>query len=1189
MQLRVLGPLQVSNGDQVWSPGGPKERRLLAILVLHLGEVVSVETLAEALWEGATPRTGVKTVQVYVTRLRAALATGRPDGDLVQTVGRGYRLALSADAVDAYAFVDLVRRARQAVDGGVPQEAERYLVDAFALWRGEPYGEFADGASFAAEAQRLAETRLAGLEVGLAAGLAVGRDAEVVAEAQALCAAYPLHEQFWVHLATGLYRCGRQADALAALRRVRAVLAEEIGADPGVELRTLEQRVLRQDPTLATPTLRGAAAAVEDEIAKAANGQPRVGEHLGARLVGERSAQRGDAATGQARPAGEAPIDPPMINLAGSANDPAGGVRPVPPVEATGQAAAAPPTRRSRRARKRTRWVAALAAAVVVAGTVTGLVAGRTDRIALAAGDVVSSLTARGKVVTQLPVGNNPTAVTAADGTVWVTNTADDTVSRIDPVHGRERARITGVGHHPSAIAVGDGTAWVVSPEDNTVTPINTTIERTVGVSVPVGQRPAGVAVGAGRVWVTNSVDNTVSVINRNDLQHVRTDSAGTGPSGIAVAGDAVWVTNAGDGTVWKLDPGTGYRLLDAKVGDDPVAVAVGASGVWVANYLSDTVTRLDPATGEPTSTIPVGPGPSGIAVTDNAVWVTADHAGQVVAIDSHTNRVTRRVAVAGAPHGIAALDDRLWLASGPSYLGHRGGLLRVRTAHMPDVEPARAGASDFVPSLTHDGLVSYAHTGGAAGATIVADLADAVPPRSGTLYVFRLRPGIRYDTGVPLRARDVRYSLERLFRVGKRGFAGDAESGFSGIVGAAACLRRPATCDLSHGVQTDDTAGTVRIRLTRPNPLFLNWLAELFDVVPYGTPLTDVARGRVPGTGPYTVTRFVSNRVELGRNPYFQPWSRAAQPDGYPDSIVVDIGPTTAATVDQLVRGQLDFVLPGDAQDLAPATVRAAALGHRLQLVGGSALVVGMAILNTRIPPFNDLRVRKALNYAVDRGELARRRMAIGEVIATTTCQVLIPGIAGYRPYCPYTAGQGSGRWLAPEMNKAHELVRESGTVGQQVTVWEPATRYDPDGAYFVEVLNALGYKAHLHLPRPDFTSYVDHVLTPGNAQLAVLAWSSAPRGDDLTQHLLCNFDSNFGGYCDPRIDRDYNRAVQLAVSDPTHANQLWADIDQRLVDAAPWVPAWNTTTIALASARVGNITPHFLYDILLDQLWVQ
>ena len=108
------------------------------------------------------------------------------------------------------------------------------------------------------------EIRLAGLEVRLAAGLAVGRDADVVAEAQALCAAHPLHEQFWVHLVTALYRCGRQADALAALRRVRALLAEEIGADPGVELRALEQRVLRQDPTLAAPTRPGGRAAAAE-------------------------------------------------------------------------------------------------------------------------------------------------------------------------------------------------------------------------------------------------------------------------------------------------------------------------------------------------------------------------------------------------------------------------------------------------------------------------------------------------------------------------------------------------------------------------------------------------------------------------------------------------------------------------------------------------------------------------------------------------------------------------------------------------------------------------------------------------------------------------------------------------------------------------------------------------------------
>ncbi len=310
MQLGVLGPLQVSSADRVWSPGGPKERRLLAILVLHLGEVVSVEALADALWEGAPPRSAVKTLQVYVTRLRAALTAGQADGDVVRTVGRGYRLTVDRDAVDAYVFVTLVRRARWALDEGAPGEAERYLVEAFALWRGEPYGEFADGGWFAAEAQRLIETRLAGLEVRLAAGLAVGGDADVVAEAQALCAAHPLHEQFWVHLVTALYRCGRQADALAALRRVRAVLAEEIGADPGVELRTLEQRVLRQDPTLAAPAHPHGAAPLPAEL------DPAAGRYSAGRRSSRGWTRRGPTSLGagragcwssRARPAAGAP------------------------------------------------------------------------------------------------------------------------------------------------------------------------------------------------------------------------------------------------------------------------------------------------------------------------------------------------------------------------------------------------------------------------------------------------------------------------------------------------------------------------------------------------------------------------------------------------------------------------------------------------------------------------------------------------------------------------------------------------------------------------------------------------------------------------------------------------------------------------------------------------------------------
>jgi YVTN family beta-propeller protein len=1362
VQLRVLGPLQVSSGDRVWSPGGPKERRLLAILVLHLGEVVSVDALAEALWEGAAPRSAVKTVQVYMTRLRAALAAGDPDGDLVQTVGRGYRLALPAGAVDAYAFVTLVRRARRAVDEGAPQQAERHLVDAFALWRGEPYGEFADGAAFAAEAQRLAEIRLAGLEVRLAAGLACGRDADVVAEAQALCAAHPLHEQFWVHLVTALYRCGRQADALAALRRVRALLAEEIGADPGAELRILEQRVLRQDPTLATPAHPGPAAplppeldpagrplfgraaelawleeawadvsqggrsrllviagpagrgrtrlaaefaarlhargipvhyarvepglavlddlddqsvaqlaaglpdgptlcvatydpatatpalrralqaaaheervlaplgradiaqivarvagpvdaAAEEEIVLAAHGRPGEAERLAARLVEQRAARPVVAAVEPAGPAREALVGPEMTQLGVPVDGGAHTVRPPPsttglaapvaavhaapttPVAVDEQAAAtAPATPHPGRLHARMRWVAVLAAAVLVAAAAaTGVVTARGHRIVLAAGNVVSSLTTAGRVTGQLPVGDNPTAVTAADGTVWVTNTDGDTVSRIDPIHGRELARIADVGHHPAAVAVDNGTAWVVSPDENTLTAINTTAEKAVE-TVLVGQHPSGVAVGAGAVWVTNSIDNNISKIDPDDPHRTWTFPAGTGPTGIAVSDGAVWVTNVGDGTVWKLDPATGSPLLVAKVGLDPTAVAVGSSGVWVANSLDDTVTHLDPTTGQVIVTVKVGAGPSGVAVTDNAVWVTTEYAGKVVKIDPSAGAVTGTFAVAGAPHGIAAAGGRLWLASGPSYLGHRGGELRVFATEVTDLEPSHlwrtAPGAAVIVQATSDGLVSYAHASGVAGGIVVPDLADALPTPGRTEYLFHLRPGIRFSTGKLVTPSDVRYSIERDFRAGW--------ISLPDVVGADACIRKPATCDLSQGIKTDDRKGTVRIRLTRPNPRFLYALAENTLVVPTGTPLTGRSHGPVPGTGPYSVTRFIpGRRVELQRNPYFHQWSRAAQPDGYPDSIGVDVGTATAAAVGQVARDELDFIPPFDAADLPAAVVRTAARGVRLQLYDAPDLIVGVAILNTRLPPFNDVRVRKALNYAVDRKELVRRRMAIGTINATPACQVLIPGIGGYRPYCPYTVSPGSGHWLTPDFATAKELVRQSGTAGQAVTVWEPSTHDDPDGAYFVEVLTALGYKAHLHKPRPDFGTYIEEVLTPGKAQLAVLAWSSTPRGDDLVQHLLCrsfdakhnNFDSNFGGFCDRRIDQAYDAALRLALTDGTAANNIWAQVDRQLVDAAPWVPAWNVSTPALASPRVGNITRHFFFSVLLDQLWVR
>ena len=972
----------------------------------------------------------------------------------------------------------------------------------------------------------------------------------------------------------------------------------------------------RADIARIVARVAGPNAAEADEIVLAAQGRPGVAERLATRLVEQRSAQRVVAAVEQADPAGETPAGPKVTRPDVPVDGPGptevappsttGLPTPIPPVEVESSspvaveeppAAAVPATPRSGRRRKRMRWVAALVAGVLVAAAAAaGVVTARGHGIVLSAGNVVSALNAAGGVLSQLPVGKNPTAITAADGTLWVINTDEDSVSRIDPINGRERVRITGVGHHPAAVAVDNGTAWVVSSDDNVVTAINTTVEKVVE-TVRVGQHPSGVAVGADAVWVTNSIDNTISKIDPNDPQRMRTFPAGTGPTGVAVSDGAVWLTNVGDGTVWKLDPVTGRQLLVTNVGLDPTAIAVGPSGVWVTNSLDDTVTHLDPTSGHVIATVNVGGGPSGIAVTGTAVWVTTEYAGQVVKINPGTGTVTGRFAVAGAPHGIAPLGDRLWLASGPSYQGHRGGELRVFVTEVTDLEPSHLvfsppGAAVIVQA-TSDGLVSYAHAAGVAGGIIVPDLADALPAPGGTEYYFHLRRGVRFSTGQLLRAGDVRSSIERFFSA----WAPAGSAPLPDVVGGDACMRKPATCDLSKGIQTDDKAGTVRIRLTRPNPRLLYDLAENILVVPTGTPLTARSHGPVPGTGPYMVKQFMPGRqIELRRNPYFREWFRAAQPDGYPDTIIVDVGAATAAAraaaIGQIARGELDFI-PFDAADLPAAVVHSAARSGRVQFYDVPDLSVGIAILNTRLPPFNDIRVRKALNYAVDRDELAKRRMAVGSVKATPTCQVLIPGIGGYRPYCPYTVNPDSGQWRAPDLSTARDLVRRSRTAGQEVTIWEPSTHYDPDGSYFVQVLTALGYRAHLHTPSPSFPSYVEDVLTRGQAQLAMLAWSSTPRGDDLVQHLLCprhnDSNSNFGGYCDPRIDKEYDTALRLSLNNGTLANDQWARIDRQLVDAAPWVPAWNVSTPALASPRVGNINPHFFFAVPLDQLWVR
>ncbi len=231
MEFRILGPLDVIEGDRVVDVAGAKHRALLAMLVLHPNEVVSLERLIDALWEDEPPETAQKALQVYVSQLRKALGKDR-----VLTQAPGYRLRVEADELDLSRFQRFMEEGR--------------AKEALAVWRGPPLAEFASERFAQSEISRLEELRLACIEQRIDNDLGSGHDAELVGELEALVARHPLRERLRAQLMLALYRSGRQAEALAAYQSGRHTLVEELGLEPGRSLRELERAILEQDRSL---------------------------------------------------------------------------------------------------------------------------------------------------------------------------------------------------------------------------------------------------------------------------------------------------------------------------------------------------------------------------------------------------------------------------------------------------------------------------------------------------------------------------------------------------------------------------------------------------------------------------------------------------------------------------------------------------------------------------------------------------------------------------------------------------------------------------------------------------------------------------------------------------------------------------------------------------------------------------
>jgi DNA-binding SARP family transcriptional activator len=270
MLCRLLGPLEVRAGDNWAGIGAPKWRALLAVLVLRAGQVVSTGQLADELWGASPPKGARKLISGYAARLRQLI--GDPDGRVLVTTPPGYRLLVDPGDLDASQFERLVTASRAALDQSSTQDAVDLVGEALALWRGPALADVPPGPLVAAEAARLDELRLDALELRAQARIDSGRVADLVAELRQLTIEYPLRERFWHQLMRALELGGRPAEALEAYARVQAILADELGADPGPGLQQLHRRLLSGGAaapavtTAAQPPMADAARAVPRQL-----------------------------------------------------------------------------------------------------------------------------------------------------------------------------------------------------------------------------------------------------------------------------------------------------------------------------------------------------------------------------------------------------------------------------------------------------------------------------------------------------------------------------------------------------------------------------------------------------------------------------------------------------------------------------------------------------------------------------------------------------------------------------------------------------------------------------------------------------------------------------------------------------------------------------------------------------------
>lgn len=937
LDFRVLGPLEAFGTDgRAIDLGGRQQQLVLAVLLVNRNAVVSVDRLIDALWGESSPPRAAKNIQVHVSRLRRALQDPSSHDRPQEGILRTRGNGYILELQQGQLDVDRFER--------LVEEARR------ALAADEP--EHAGG---------------------------------VLEEALALWRGPPLADFAYDSFAQG---------EIARLEELRLAALEEsfeaalvVGRHP--ELISDLQRLAAEHPL--RERLRGQLMLALYRCGRKAealrvydDARRLLAEELG--IEPSESLRRLHSAMLADDPALAAPAEQPRPRR---------------------RAAASPAATPSR-------WLLGVGGLLLLSAALGVAMLGLTrDRTTAGIASVTPNSLARidpdtNRVVAEIPVGARPASVVFANGALWVANLDDRTVSRVDP--GEHRVvRTLPTGSAPLGLANTHGAVWAIGgkglvrridPEFNEVAE---PVEMLGAGTFLGGYGPLNhIAANGDALWAVTGAVGSAPRLFRVDPRTRRAKAVlpvGLAPTAIAAGFGDLWVTDAFENTVSRVDPlGVVERAIT--VGGGASAVAAGEGAVWVVSNVENSVARIDPQTNSVTATIPVGRHPSAIAVGSGSVWVANTDDGSVSRIDPETNRVVAEIPLGAAPAGLASGDGSIWVtsqASAAPETAATSGVVRVEVSYDAQTDPAFY--SDLqIAYATCAKLLNYPDAPGRAGTRLVPEVAASLPTRSadGRTYTFSIRKGFAFSP--PRREAVTAETFKRSIERSLHPMFGLAGHFLNGIAGQSAYESGRAK-HISGIVARGDT---LTITLDRPAGDFLARLAMPFScAVPLDTPIRPEGVRAIPSAGPYYIAEHVPDkRIVLKRNPnYHGPRPRR------PREIRFKIGVPPAQAVADVEAGRADYALelPGPGAEArvrgryGPGSEAAREGGQRYFV--NPTLTLGYLALNTSRRLFSDVRLRRAVNYAIDRRALSQQghpRLSGGEFPLIPTDQYLPPGMPG-------------------------------------------------------------------------------------------------------------------------------------------------------------------------------------------------